>query len=341
MRLAVVGATGAVGRQMLRILEQRAFPADEVTLLASARSAGSTLRFRGEDVQVRELAPGALDGIDLALSSCGGATAKTWIPAAAAAGTICVDNSSAFRMDPDAAITIPEVNPESLTSGKRIFCVPNCTIITTLVAVAPLHREAGLRSLIVSSYQSASGAGARGLGELIAQVDALHGREELLLSPGAGDLPPAEVFPKTLAWNVVPQIDVFDPETAYTFEEIKMQREARRILDMPDLDITTTCVRVPTAVGHAVSVHATFDRPITPDEARAILREAPGVEVRDDPANGIYPTPLDAAGRDEVQVGRIRRHEGRDDALLLFASGDNLRKGAALNAVQIAERLVG
>lgn len=341
MRLAVVGATGAVGRQMLRILEQRSFPTDDVTLLASARSAGTMLRFRGEDLPVGELAPGSLDGIDLALSSCGGATARTWIPAAAAAGTICVDNSSAFRMDPDAAITIPEVNPESLRSGKRIFCVPNCTIITTLVAVAPLHREAGLRSLIVSSYQSASGAGARGLGELIAQVDALHGREELLMSPDPADLPRAEVFPKTLAWNVVPQIDVFDPETAYTFEEIKMQREARRILDMPDLDITTTCVRVPTAVGHAVSVHATFDRPITPDEARAILREAPGVEVRDDPAKGIYPTPLDAAGRDEVQVGRIRRHEGRDDALLLFASGDNLRKGAALNAVQIAERLVG
>jgi aspartate-semialdehyde dehydrogenase len=339
MRVAVVGATGAVGRQMVRILEERAFPVDELIPLASERTAGTRLPFRGDEHDVRVLSLDALDGVDIALSSCGSSVATTWIPQAAAAGTTCIDNSSAFRMDPSAALTIPEVNPESLDFRPSIVAVPNCTIITTLMAVAPLHRAAGLRSLIVSSYQSVSGAGAKGVRELAEQIEKLHGMEEDLADPDLDALPAGDVFGKTIAYNVVAKIDVFDPESGFTFEEIKMQREAKRILSMPDLDVTATCVRVPVAVGHSVSIHATFDRAISADDARDILSEAAGVEVRDDPAHGVYPSPLEAAGRDEVLVGRIRRPEGRDDALLLFACGDNLRKGAALNAVQIAERL--
>jgi aspartate-semialdehyde dehydrogenase len=340
MRVAVVGATGAVGREMVRILEERAFPVDELVLLASPRTAGTRLRFGGEEHEVAVLAPDRLDGVDMALSSCGSSVAREWIPRAAANGTFCVDNSSAFRMDPNAALTIPEVNPESLAGKPRIVAVPNCTIITTLMAVAPLHRVAGLRSLNVSSYQSVSGAGAKGVRELAEQVEKLHGMEEDLGHPDLDTLPVGDVFGKTIAYNVVAKIDVFDGDTGFTFEEIKMQREAKRILSMPELDISATCVRVPVPVGHSVSISAAFDRTISPDEAREILSAAPGIEVRDDPASDVYPSPLEAAGRDDVLVGRIRRPEGHDDALLLFACGDNLRKGAALNAVQIAEQLV-
>jgi aspartate-semialdehyde dehydrogenase len=339
MRVAVVGATGAVGRRMISILDERGFPVDELVPLASERSAGTRLRFRGEDHTVDVLSLQALRGVDVALSSCGGSVAKTWIPQAAEAGTVCIDNSSAFRMEPYAALTIPEVNPESLEGGPRIICVPNCTIITTLMAVAPLHRAAGLRSLVVSSYQAVSGAGQKGVRELAEQVEKLRGMEDELGSPDVGSLPVGDVFGKTIAYNVVAKIDVFDEETGFTFEEIKMAREAKRILSMPDLDIATTCVRVPVSVGHSVSVHATFERPISPDEARAVLAEAPGVQVRDDPVNLVYPSPIEASGIDDVLVGRIRQMPGHDDALLLFACGDNLRKGAALNAVQIAEHV--
>jgi aspartate-semialdehyde dehydrogenase len=340
MRVAVVGATGAVGRTMVRILEERAFPVDELVPLASERTAGTRLRFRGQEHTVGVLSPEALEGVDVALSSCGSATAKTWVPAAADAGTACIDNSSAFRMEPWAELVIPEVNPEAFGRGARVFSVPNCTIITTLMAVAPLHRVAGLRSLLVSSYQSVSGAGQKGVRELAEQVEKLHGMEEELGHPDLDALPTGDVFGKTIAYNVVAKIDAFDGGSGFTFEEIKMQREARRILSLPELDISATCVRVPVPVGHSVSVHAAFDRPISAAEAREVLSTAPGVQVRDDPSNGVYPSPLEAAGIDDVLVGRIRRPAGHDDALLLFACGDNLRKGAALNAVQIAERLV-
>jgi aspartate-semialdehyde dehydrogenase len=339
MRVAVVGATGAVGRTMLRILQERGFPTDELVPLASERTAGSRVSFAGKEHTVGVLTQEALEGVDIALSSCGSSVAKTWIPAAAEAGTVCIDNSSAFRMDPEAALVIPEVNPEALQGGPRIISVPNCTIITTLMAVAPLHREAGLRSLILSSYQSVSGAGQKGVRELAEQVEKLHGMEEELGSPDLDALPSGDVFGKTIAYNVLAKIDVFE-DTGFTFEEVKMQREAKRILSMPQLDVSATCVRVPVPVGHSVSVHATFERPIAPDEARAILAEAPGVQLRDDPANGVYPSPLEAAGLDDVLVGRIRRPEGHDHALWLFACGDNLRKGAALNAVQIAEAVL-
>jgi aspartate-semialdehyde dehydrogenase len=340
MRVAVVGATGAVGRTMVRILEEREFPLDELIPLASERTAGTRVPFRGREHTVGVLSRDALAGVDLALSSCGSSVATTWVPKAAEAGTIVIDNSSAFRMEPWAELVIPEVNPEALASGAKVFAVPNCTIITALLAVSPLHRAAGLRSMIISSYQSVSGAGQKGVRELVEQIEKLHGMEDELAHPDPEALPVGDVFGKTIAYNVVAKIDVFDEETGFTFEEVKMQREAKRILSLPELDITATCVRVPVPVGHSVSVHATFDRPIAPDEAKAVIAEAPGVQLRDDPANAVYPSPLEAAGIDDVLVGRIRRPAGHDDALLLFACGDNLRKGAALNAVQIAERLV-
>jgi len=262
------------------------------------------------------------------------------VPGAAQADTIVVDNSSAFRMEPWAELVIPEVNPEALERGAKVYAVPNCTIITALMALTPLHRAAGLRTVSLSSYQSVSGAGAKGVRELAEQVEKLHGMEDDLAHPDPDALPVGEVFGKTIAYNVVAKIDVFDQESGFTFEEIKVQREARRILSLPELDISATCVRVPVAVGHSVSLQATFERPVSPGEARAVLEAGEGVQVRDDPANEIYPSPLEAAGIDDVLVGRIRRPEGHDDQLLLFACADNLRKGAALNAVQIAERVV-
>jgi aspartate-semialdehyde dehydrogenase len=340
MRMAIVGATGAVGRTMLSILEERSFPLDELILLASERTAGTHLHYRGEERTVEVLTPEALEGLDVALSSCGSEIAKTWVPQAADAGTVVVDNSSAFRMEPWAELVIPEVNPEALERGAKVYSVPNCTIITALMAVAPLHREAGLRSLSLSSYQSVSGAGAKGVRELTEQVEKLHGMEEDLARPDPDALPVGDVFGKTIAYNVVAKIDVFDAESGFTFEEIKVAREAKRILSLDGLEISATCVRVPVAVGHSVSLDATFGRPISPAEAREVLAGAPGVQVRDDPSRDVYPSPLEAAGIDDVLVGRIRQAEGRPDGLLLFACGDNLRKGAALNAVQIAERVV-
>ncbi len=341
MRVAVVGATGAVGREMVRTLEQRNFPLDELVLLASERTAGTRMAFRGEEHTVGVLSLEALRGVDVALSSCGGSVAKTWVPQAAEAGTVCIDNSSAFRMEPDVALTIPEVNPESLASKPKIIAVPNCTIITALMAVAPLHRAAGLRALILSSYQSVSGAGQKGIRELAEQIEKLHGTEEDLGHPDLSAMPVGDVMGKTIAYNVVAKIDKFDEESGYTFEEIKMQREAKKILSLPDLHVAATAVRVPVPVGHAVSIHATFSRPIGVSEAREVLAAAPGVQLRDDPANGISPSPLEAAGLDDVLVGRIRQDPDRDDALLLFSCADNLRKGAALNAVQIAEAVFG
>jgi aspartate-semialdehyde dehydrogenase len=340
MRVAVVGATGAVGRTMLQILEEREFRVGELIPLASKRTAGTRIRFKGDEHTVGVLSQDALHGVDIALSSCGSAVAKTWIPAAADAGTICIDNSSAFRMEPDAALVIPEINAEALDAEPKIIAVPNCTIITALMAVAPLHRAAGLRSMIVSSYQSVSGAGQKGVRELAEQVEKLRGMEEELGHPDPDALPVGDVFGKTIAYNVVAKIDVFDEKTGFTFEEIKMMREAKRILSMPNLDISATCVRVPVPVGHSVSVLATFDRAVPVEEARATIASAPGVRLRDDPANGVYPSPLEAAGIDDVLVGRIRNPDGHDDALWLFACGDNLRKGAALNAVQIAEAVL-
>ena len=336
MRVAVAGATGAVGREMLRTLQARRFPVDELVPLASSRSEGTGLRFGGQDVEVRRLDAESFEDVDLALFSAGATASREHAPRAAEAGCIVVDNSSAFRMDPDVPLLIPEINPEAVQAHRGIIANPNCTAITALMAVAPLHLAAGLRSLVVSSYQSVSGAGERGVRELLEQMEKLRGQEDDLREPEADALPAGEVFGRTIAYNVIPRAGTFEPDGT-TSEEVKLANESRKILGLPDLPVAATVVRVPVLVGHAVSIHAEFDRQIAPGEARLVMADFPGVRVFDDPSSDLFPTPLDAAGIDEVLVGRVRRAGDRADALLLWAVGDNLRKGAALNAVQIAE----
>lgn len=340
MKVAVVGATGAVGREMTRILQERNFPVDELVPLASSRSAGRIVRFRDRDVTVRELSIEALHDVDVALVSAGASVSRAIIPEAAAAGTTCIDNSSAFRTDPGVPLSIPEVNPEALDGDPppRIVAVPNCTTITMLLPVGPLHRAAGLTRLVLSSYQSVSGAGQAGVSELLEQVEKLRGDEGSLAQPDRDALPVGSLFGKTIAYNVLAKIGAFDPD-GFTGEETKMMAEPRKILGLPDLDVLATSVRVPVVAGHGASILAEFSRPIDVGEARALLAAAPSVELWDDPANDVYPSPLDAAGRDAALVGRIRQVPARDDALALFSCADNLRKGAALDAVQIAERL--
>ena len=338
LRVAVVGATGAVGRTMTRILEERRFPVGSFVPLASERSAGSRVRFRDEDHTVEVLSLEALRGADLALVSAGASVSRSFIPQAAAAGTTCVDNSSAFRMDPAVPLSIPEVNPEALAGSPRIVSVPNCTTIAAMLAVGPLHRAAGLRSLVMSSYQSVSGAGMKGTRELAEQIEKLHGQEEALGDADFESLPLGDVMGKTIAYNVLPKIGEFEPG-GYTGEEAKMMAEPRKILGLPDLPVVATSVRVPVPVGHGVSLVAGFDRAIDVDEARRILGSAASVELRDDPEAGIYPSPLESAGLDVALVGRIRRVEHDPSALALFSCADNLRLGAALDAVHVAEHL--
>ena len=341
MKVAVVGATGAVGREMTRILEERAFPVDVFVPLASARSAGRAVTFRGREHEVRELTVDAAEGVDVAFVSAGATTSREFLPAIVEAhGTVCIDNSSAFRMDDDCPLVVPEVNPEALEGWPHpgIIAVPNCTTIAAVLALGSLHRAAGLRALVLSSYQAVSGAGQKGTRELVEQVEKLGGEIESLAHPDTAALPAGDVFTKPIAFNVVAQIGEFEAD-GFTGEEHKIMAEPKKILSAPDLDVVATSVRVPVVTGHAVSMHATFARPIDVDEARELLDEAPGVILVDDPARGEFPSPLDAAGRDEAYVGRIRQVPGHDDALALFSCADNLRKGAALDAVQIAETL--
>ena len=341
MRVAVIGATGAVGREMTRILEERGFPVDGFVPLASARSAGRSVRFADTEHEVRELTVEALQGVDVAFVSAGAETSRAMLPRIVEThGTVCIDNSSAFRMDDDCPLVVPEVNPEALDGWPRpgIIAVPNCTTIAVVLAVGPLHRAAGLQSMVISSYQAVSGAGHKGTRELVEQVEKLAGEIESLAHPDRDALPTGDVFGKTIAFNVVAKIGQFQPD-GFTGEEAKIMAEPKKILSAPGIDVVATSVRVPTVTGHAVSLLATFDRPIDVDEAKTLLRDAPGVTLMDDPATDTFPSPLDAAGGDDALVGRIRRVPGRDDALALFSCADNLRKGAALDAVQIAERL--
>lgn len=336
-RVVVVGATGAVGREMLAILEERAFPVDELLPLASSRSAGRVVEFRGQPVEVQELTASSIAAADIALLSAGATVSREFVPAAAEAGVTCIDNSSAFREVDGVPLAIPEVNPESLEGDPKIIAVANCTTITSMMPVGPLHKAAGLRELVLSSYQSVSGAGWTGVQELLEEVNKLQGSEEELGSPVVADLPTGPVFGKTIAYNVLAKIGDFEGD-GYTGEESKMMSEPRKILSIPDLLVSATSVRVPVVRGHGVSILARFDRAITPDEARDVLSSAAGVTLMDDAASGTYPSPVDAAGRDDAFVGRIR--QGSDaNTLLLFSCCDNLRKGAALNAVQIAEHL--
>jgi aspartate-semialdehyde dehydrogenase len=341
MRVAIVGATGAVGRTILSLLDERAFPLDELSLFASPRSDGKRVSFRGEGLTVRALHDRWFEGMDLALTSAGSAVAREILPAAAAAGTVSVDNSSAFRMDPRVPLVIPEINPEALRHHSGIVANGNCTAITALMPLGPLHKSFGLRFLVTSSYQSVSGSGMKGVRELPEQVEKLHDQVESLTRPDPDALPVGEVFGRTIAFNVVPHVERFDPEgSGFTTEELKMGDEVRKVLGVADLPVAATAVRVPVVAGHGVSIYARFEQPVTPEAARQTLAGAAGVKVVDAPESGGYPTPLDSAGRDDVLVGRIRQPRGEPNALLFFAAGDNLRKGAALNAVQIAELLV-
>jgi aspartate-semialdehyde dehydrogenase len=337
MRLAVLGATGAVGREMLRALEERRFPLEDLVPLSSPRSAGVRLPFAGDVVSVRAVDREAFEGVGIALFSAGADASREWAPVAVAAGATVVDNSSAFRMEPQVPLVVPEINGEALEGHGGIVANPNCTAITALMAVAPLHRAAPLSRLVVSSYQSVSGAGHRGVAELLEQVEKLRGAEEDLARPDLEALPAGEVFGRTIAYNVLPRGGTFDPDGATT-EETKFVNETRKILGLPHLEVAVTVVRVPVIVGHSVSIYAEFDEDLSPEAARLALARFPGVEVVDDSLRDAFPTPIDAAGRDAVLVGRIRPGPRRR-SLQLFASGDNLRKGAALNAVQIAEAL--
>lgn len=327
--VAVVGATGAVGETLLQILEERKFPVRELRLLASERSAGKRLRFQGEENPVEALTAGAFRGIEFALFSAGAARSTEFAPAAARAGAVVIDNSSAFRMDPEVPLVVPEINPEAALRHKGIIANPNCTTIVMVMPLKPLHDYARVRRVVAMSYQAVSGAGAKAIEELKRQVAAWVKGEPLT----------AEVFPHQIAFNVVPQVDTF-LESGYTREEMKLVSETRKILGDDDIQISPTTVRVPVFRAHAVAMNVETERPVPVATARELFAAFPGLRVLDDPSRLEYPTPLTAAGTDDCYVGRIRQDLSRENTLNLWAVGDQLRKGAALNAVQIAELLV-
>jgi aspartate-semialdehyde dehydrogenase len=337
--LAVVGATGAVGTVMLDLLSTRQNVWGEIRLIASPRSAGRTLRVRGEEIEVLPLAEDVFDGADVAMFDVPDEVSGQWAPVAAAHGAVAVDNSGSFRMDPDVPLVVPEVNPAAAANRpKGIIANPNCTTLSLIVAVAALHREYGLQEMSVSSYQAASGAGQSGIDTLYAQLDKVGGSRNLGQRPGdiravVGDLGP---FPAPLAMNVVPWAGSLKDD-GWSSEELKVRNEARKILGLPDLRVSATCVRVPVVTTHSVSVHAVFGREVERAAAQQVLRDAPGVVLIDDPEHGEFPTPADAVGTDPTWVGRVRRSLDNPNGLELFVCGDNLRKGAALNTAQIAE----
>jgi len=333
-KVAIAGATGAVGREMMKVLEEREFPLEELLLLASERSEGQKLEFRGEGHLVRRLRPDSFAGVDVALFSPGAAVSREFAPHAARAGAVVIDNSSAFRMEPDCPLVVPEVNPQAIMQavkpgGRRIIANPNCSTIQLVVVMKPLHDAAGLRQVIVSTYQSVSGAGQKGIDELDQQTRALF---------NLGEIRPAK-FHHRIAFNLMPEIGK-DSGNGYTEEEMKMVHESRKILGLPDLLVSATCVRVPIFFCHSEAAHLFFQRPLSPQEAREVLRKAPGVKVVDDLHEHIYPMPILGAGDDDTLVGRIRTDLAGPNGLALFVVSDNLRKGAATNAVQIAELLV-
>ena len=328
--IAVAGATGAVGEVMLSILEERRFPVRNIRLLASERSVGKTVRFRWEEIPVELLAKNAFKGIDIALFSAGASRSKEFAPAAWESGAVVVDNSSAFRMEPDIPLVVPEINGEAIAGYRKrgIVANPNCTTIVAIMPLKPLHDFGTLRRVVASSYQATSGAGAKAMAELIAQTKAFARGESLEVS----------AFKHQIAFNIIPHIDAF-LENGYTKEEMKMTNEGRKIMGIPDLRVTCTTVRVPVLTAHSISVNAQFERKITREKARELIAAFPGCRVMDDPENNVYPMPLLCAGKDDCYVGRIREDESAENALNFWVCGDQLRKGAALNAIQIAEVL--
>ena len=329
-RVAIVGATGLVGGEFLRILEERKFPMDSLRLYASDRSAGKKLAFMGEEIVVEETGDNSFENIDIALFSAGGDVSKRFAPIAARAGAVAIDNSSAFRMDPETPLVVPEVNPEDAASHKGIIANPNCSTIQMVVALNPLHKVNPIERIIVSTYQAVSGAGAAAVEELRQQV--------ALIAEGREDDISSKAFPHQIAFNALPFVDSFLDD--YTTEEWKMVQETRKIMHAPDMPVCATCVRVPVYTSHSESVNAEFSRPMSPQEARDILSRSPGVTVQDNPGEHLYPLPILAAGTDDVFVGRIRRDISHPRGLVMWVVSDNLRKGAALNAVQIAEEVV-
>ena len=326
--IAVVGATGAVGAELLDVLARRAFPVGKLRLLASGRSAGKRLRFRDDEFPVEELGEDSFAGIDLAFFSAGGDLSRKYVPVAVASDAVVIDNSSVFRMDPTVPLVIPEINGADARQHRGIIANPNCTTAVTLMALYPLHLAFGLRRVFASSYQAVSGSGARAIAELKRQVgEAIEDRP-----------PTKDIYPHPIAFNVLPHVDAF-LENGYTKEEMKMQSEGRRIMHLPDFQASVTCVRVPVYRAHSVAVSAEFERAVNLKEAREVLARAPGLDLLDEPQRNIYPMPLAAAGKDNCQVGRIRLDCAFENGLAFWVSGDQLLKGAALNAVQIAELL--
>ena len=326
LHVAIVGATGAVGIELMKVLTRRGFPVGRLTLLASARSAGKTLEFQGEQVPVQELREDSFRGVDVALFSAGGSISKKFAPLAVQAGAVVVDNSSAFRMDEDVPLVVTEINGEDVKRSRGIIANPNCTTAITLMGLWPLHRAFGVKRLVASSYQAVSGTGAKAIEELRHQVEEL----------AAGRQPTWSVYPHQIAFNVLPHVDSF-LETGYTKEEMKMQNEGRRIMHHPAFLASVTCVRVPVYRAHSVSVNAQFEQPISLDRARDVLAKAPGLRLVDNPARNEYPLPLRVAGQDDCEIGRLRIDCALENSLAFWIAGDQLLKGAALNAVQIAE----
>ncbi len=327
--IAILGATGAVGQTMIKVLEEREFPIDEIRLLASPRSAGKELEYMGVKYKVEPVSPEAFEGIDIALFSAGGSRSKEWAPIAVEKGAVVIDNSSAWRMDENVPLVVPEVNPEDVKWHKGIIANPNCSTIQMVVALNPIHKAKKIKRVIVSTYQAVSGAGAKAIKDLEEETKAYF----------EGKYYYPEALPQHIAFNVIPHIDVF-LDNDYTKEEMKMVNETRKIMHAPDIKVSPTCVRVPVFYGHSESIVIETEESITPEEAREILKEAPGIILEDDPHNNLYPMPIEAAGKDEVFVGRIRKDFSFDNGLAMWVVADNLRKGAATNAVQIAELLV-
>src|SRR5947207_2025556 len=327
--VAVVGATGAVGIEMIKTLEKRKFPVGKLTLLASARSVGKRLKFRGEEITVEELTKKSFGGIDIALFSAGSGISKEFAPVAAKAGGVVIDNSSAFRMDDSVPLVIPEINAADVKWHKGIIANPNCTTAVTLMALYPLHQAFNVKRIFASSYQAVSGTGAKAIEELRRQVDQLV----------KGQQATHEVYPHQIAFNVLPHVDSF-LQDGYTKEEMKMQNEGRKIMHHPSFRASVTCVRVPVYRAHSVAVNAEFEKPITVESAREVFKKAPGLQLVDEPGRNEYPLPLYSAEQNDCAVGRIRQDCAFDNGLAFWVSGDQLLKGAALNAVQIAEELM-
>ena len=346
--LAIVGATGAVGTVMIDIINNReSVPWGDIRLIASARSAGKKITVRGVERTVVELSPEAFDGVDIALFDVPDEVSAQWAPIAAERGAIAVDNSGAFRMDPDVPLVVPEVNPEKVRERpKGIIANPNCTTLSMMAALGALHREFGLKELVVASYQAASGAGQEGIDRLYAEIEALAGKRvgvragDVAEALAAAGLPEETPSKAPLAMNVVPWAGS-RKDDGWTSEELKVRNESRKILGIPDLKVSATCVRVPVLTTHALAVHATFERPVTVEQARKVFQEQPTIVLQDDHENQVFPTPAGVVGEDPTYVGRIRQALDFPNTLDFFVCGDNLRKGAALNTYQIAETIVG